>query len=88
MAFNQAISKPLPKEQRQNEWISEETWHLSNTRMAVRQEPQCDQRLMQEIGRKVWASLQAEKTRCAGTAVTEVKELLVLDPPLGKEAWI
>ena len=40
------------------------------------------------VRKEVWANLQAKKTRRAGTAVTEVKELLVLDPPLGKEAWI
>ena len=55
--------------------------------MAVRKEPQWDQRLIQELGRKVGASLQVKK-RSVWTAGKEVNDLLVLYPPLVKEAWI
>ena len=39
------------------------------------------------VGKESMGNPTDKKERRAGTAVTEVKELLVLDPPLGKEAW-
>ena len=41
-----------------------------------------------ELGRKIRASIQADKKVSAETVGVEVEVLLTLDPPLVKEAWI
>ena len=46
MALSQDIPKTPHREHQKDEWISEEMWHLADTRVAVRREPQQDQRLI------------------------------------------
>ena len=46
------------------------------------------QRLLHELGRRVWESLQEDRQRHLATAGMEVDSLLAYNPPLVKETWI
>ena len=86
--LRRAIPKISPRARRRNERISAELWRLSDTRMAVQREPQRNQCLIRDLGRKARVVLKVDRQLLAETAGMEVEALLLLDPPPAKEACI
>ena len=86
--MRRAIPKISPRARRRNERISAELWRLSDTRMAVQREPQRNQCLIRDLGRKARVVLKVDRQLLAETAGMEVEALLLLDPPPAKEACI
>ena len=77
---------PEPRTLRRNAWMSEETWKLVDERVATRRKPDKDQAELRRLSRRIKASLQADRTKRAENAGSEMEHLLGNDPPLLQEA--
>ena len=86
-ALRRAVPKPKPRDAQENAWISATTWRLAEEIFSALRYPARDQSLIQMLGRAINAILKRERRQGTEESVEEVKHLLLLDPPIHREAW-
>ena len=86
-ALRRAVPEPKARDANKNAWILVSTWRLVNKRVSTRRYPVRDQAPIQRIRLAINTSLKGDRRQSTEKAGEEVKRLLLLDPPLHREAW-
>jgi hypothetical protein len=82
-----SVERPTIQVSRRASWISDESWKLIDTRLALRRAVGHDQAAIRRLTRRIQASLQADRKLRVEKAGDNVEALLQKEPPDLQGAW-
>jgi hypothetical protein len=82
-----SVERPENQVSRRASWISDESWKLIDTRLALRREAGHDQAAIRRLTRRIQASLKADRKSRVEKAGANVEALLQKEPSDLQGAW-